>query len=64
MGRIASDATLLRSAKAELALVNKRFSEATLQRDSYRTRASKAELEAAEWKARFDILLRREDKTK
>jgi molecular chaperone GrpE (heat shock protein) len=29
--------------------------------DAYRARATKAEQECAEWKARFDVLLRREE---
>ena len=60
MGRIASDATTLRSVKAELARLMKEFSPMRVERDRFRARAIKAEQDAAEWKARFDILLRRD----
>jgi soluble cytochrome b562 len=61
MGKIASDTTLLRTAKYELVKMKASYSESCAQRDSYRVRASKAEQEAKEWKERFDILLRRDD---
>lgn len=60
MGRIASDATLLRAARADLAREKLACKDASAQRDAYRTRATKAEQEVTEWKTRFDILLRRE----
>ena len=60
MGRIASDATMLRAAKAELVLVKKVSAETVTQRDAYRARATKAEQDVAEWKLRFDLLLRRD----
>lgn len=63
MGRIISAATLLRQVKADLAQRNRLYLEALVQRDAFRVRATKAEQEAAEWKVRFDLLLRRDDKT-
>ena len=57
MTRIASDATLLRQAKTSLKLTENALSSAERQRDSYRARATAAELEVATWKARFDLLL-------
>jgi hypothetical protein len=64
MGRVASDTTLLRAAKAELAREKIAYADAAAQRDAYRARATKAEQEVAEWKARFDILLRRDEALK
>jgi hypothetical protein len=61
MGRIASDATMLRAAKSELALAKKNCAVAIAQCNAYRVRATKAEQEVAEWKTRFDILLKREE---
>jgi FtsZ-binding cell division protein ZapB len=60
MGKIASDATLLRRIKAEQNALKETLSEMRVERDSFRARATKAEQETAEWKARFDILLRRD----
>jgi FtsZ-binding cell division protein ZapB len=64
MGRVASDATLLRAARAELKRERSAYENIAAQRDAYRARATKAEQELAEWKARFDILLRREEAAK
>lgn len=61
MSKPPSDATMLRTVKAELARTEKERVALRTQRDEYRVRATKAEQEVAEWKARFDILLRRED---
>ena len=61
MGRIASDTTLLRSAKKTLLERSAELMKARIERDHYRTRATKAEQEAKEWKDRFDILLRRDN---
>lgn len=60
MGRTVSDATALRRVKAELAQWIKDCGAMRVERDAFRSRATKAEQESAEWKARFDILLRRD----
>jgi len=60
MPRAISDATALRQAKSDLVRCVKDYDAMRLDRDKYRSRAAKAEQEAAEWKARFDILLRRD----
>jgi FtsZ-binding cell division protein ZapB len=53
--------TQLRGAKSQIAILQKEVRALTAQRDQYRVRATKAEQETAEWKARFDILLKREE---
>lgn len=58
MPRAISDATALRNAKSNLARCVEDFETMRLDRDIYRSRAAKAEGEAAVWKARFKILLR------
>ena len=60
MGRIASDATLLRNVKSELSKMQTKCAEWRASSDAFCIRATKAEQESAEWKARFDILLRRD----
>lgn len=61
MARAISEATQLRTAKAELVRARKELAESERLCAGYRSRATKAEQECAEWKARFDILLRREE---
>lgn len=60
MGRTVSDATALRKLKTELTQLIKELREMRVERETFRARATKAEQESAEWKARFDILLRRD----
>jgi len=60
MGRTVSDATALRKVKSELTQWIKDCGAMRVERDAFRARATKAEQETAEWKARFDILLRRD----
>jgi hypothetical protein len=62
MGKIASDATLLRSARADLNKTSAALKAAEQQRDQYRARATLAEQEVAAWKARFDLLLQKAGK--
>lgn len=59
MGKPASDATLLRQARAELKRETEARRLAEQQRDAYRARATAAEQEVAAWKARFDMLLQK-----
>lgn len=60
MSRMPSEATQLRTAKSEIKrLEGKLAQEGALARE-FRVRATKAEQEVAEWKERFDILLRRD----
>lgn len=63
MPREQSDATKIRTLKAEVTRLDAMRNALTTQRDYFRARATKAEQEAAEWKTRFDILLRREGLT-
>lgn len=60
MGKIASDATLLRTAKSELSKLRTEFAAVRAERDQYRLHAERATAEAAKWEERFDILLRRD----
>ena len=62
MGRIASDATLLRGVKAQLKITEGQLSAVEKQRDAYRARSTAAEQEVAAWKARFDLLLQKAGK--
>lgn len=50
--------TQLRRLKAECSRLAERLNDSQAARDAYRTRATKAEQDAAEWKARFDALLK------
>lgn len=61
MGRQASDATLLRHAKREINELDSQRAYWRVLADQYRDRATKAEQEVAEWKERFDLLLRRDN---
>lgn len=58
MAKMPSEKTQLRTAKAELAREKDNSRDLRVQRDNYRIRATKAEQECTEWKARFDTLLR------
>lgn len=60
MPREPSDATQIRNLKARCQVLESSFNSAIRQRDLYRMRATKAEQEVAEWKARFDALLHRD----
>lgn len=53
-----SDATQLRTVRRNLADVNGRLALANASVEQWRGRATKAEQEVAEWKRRFDDLLR------
>ena len=61
MSKLPSDATQLRSLKSEFNHPNRECASARQYRDMYRARAIKAEQDVAQWKERFDILLRRDD---
>jgi hypothetical protein len=52
-----SDVTLLRSAKRENVQLRQALDKANLERHVYRERATKAEIEAADWRKRFALLL-------
>lgn len=60
MSRAPSEATQIRTLRAELKRAHNETLAARNQCAEYRARATRAEQEAAEWKARFDILLRRD----
>lgn len=53
-----SDATLLRHCKRDLNVTKGALELCKLDREQYRSRATRAEQEVAEWKRRFDDLLR------
>lgn len=57
MARTRSAETQLRSVTRELKNVRENHRRMMGERDAYRIRSTKAEQEAAEWKARFDLLL-------
>ena len=54
----------LRAAKRDIATLTIALDLARKGCTEYRTRASKAEQECAEWKARFDLLLRQPAQTR
>ena len=62
MSRPPSTETLLRRAKNDMRMLKADLSRAESGLAIQRGRATKAEQECAEWKARFDLLLRREGK--
>ena len=61
MGKTVSDTTLLKRTLAELNALSKLYQDACKYRDVYRGRATTSQQAVAEWKERFDILLRRDD---
>ena len=61
MSKLPSEATQIRYLKRELSDLRSELANALTSTATYRARATKAEREAAEWKQRFDILLRRDD---
>lgn len=56
-----SDVTLLKRTKSDLRRWKLRWQEAMTARNVAAARAEHAERELAEWKTRFDILLRRDE---
>lgn len=60
MSKPPSEATLLRQARSRIRFLEKQLEAQKDQAAVYRMRATKAETEAAEWKTRFDVLLRRD----
>jgi hypothetical protein len=62
MAREPSTETKLRTAKADIRRLYIELARANQAASEYRARATKAEQEAAEWKQRFDVLLRRDEK--
>ncbi len=61
MSRLPSEATQLRNAKTEIRKLEAHVKSLAEALGAYRARATKAEQEVAEWKTRFDLLLRREE---
>ena len=62
MSKAPSDATLLRALKRKYADLIVQHQAVSRDCTNYRARATKAEQELAEWKARFDLLLRKDQK--
>lgn len=62
MGRIASPETQLRKAERENRALHGKLFDMQAQRDTFRSRVTRAEQEVAEWKSRFDRLLERTPK--
>lgn len=60
MSKPPSDKTLLRRANAKIRRLERLLETMKNQSDMYRARATKAETEVAEWRTRFDVLLRRD----
>ena len=63
MAKAPSLETQLRTARADLRRVTLERNDAVKQCSLYRARATKAEQEVSEWKQRFDVLLRRDERT-
>lgn len=63
MSKKPSDATLLRQAKSRINDLTRQLAIASGDRERYRTRATKTEIEASDWRKRFDLLLAREPQT-
>ena len=59
MSRMPSDATQLRNVRREVKALKAERAQLVGEREQYRARATKAELEAADWRRRFDMLLLR-----
>lgn len=57
MARVPSDKTRLASTRREIRFLTQQRETVKAEREHYRVRATKAEQEVAEWKARFDKLL-------
>lgn len=55
-----SDATLLRQAKSRVKDLERQLVLVKDELTRYRGRATKAEIEAADWRKRFDLLLARD----
>jgi len=59
MSKPPSAETQLRTARSDLRRLSKLLAEANEERSSYRIRATKAGQECADWRRRFDELVRR-----
>jgi hypothetical protein len=57
MAKAPSVETQLRTARADIRRLTFELARANQQATAYRTRATQAEQDAAQWKQRFDILL-------
>ena len=62
MSKPPSDVTQLRALKTAMKHTKDQLDSTLRERDVYRARATKAEQEVAEWKQRFDLLLKKEPK--
>lgn len=60
MSKLPSEATQIRTLKSQLKRAEADIRVLMSKRDEYRARATKAEQEVAEWRARFDALLHRD----
>lgn len=61
MSRAPSEATQIKNLRRDLNELRGELTRTQAAMSTYRTRATKAEQECAEWKERFDILLRRDE---
>lgn len=61
MSKAPSEATQIRTLKAQVNQLKKDRSLVISQMDAYRARATKAEQECSEWKTRFGKLLARDE---
>lgn len=64
MPRLASTETQLRTAKARIRQLERALAAAEKNGAEFRSRATRAEQEIAEWKSRFDALLHRDEMKK
>ena len=58
-----SEKTQIKNLRYDCSLLRDERDRLKVEREQYRVRATKAEQECAEWKNRFDVLLKREDKS-
>ena len=64
MSKAPSDATLLRQARRDIKELQSELDATRMAQTVFRQRATKAEQDCAEWKARFDLLLRQPAQTR
>ena len=62
MSKLPSDATKLRNMNREFSALQKAYRALLATHEAMRVRATFTEQQAKEWRERFDILLRREDR--
>jgi FtsZ-binding cell division protein ZapB len=62
VGKLPSEKTQIKNLRYDCSILRNERDSLKIERDKYRNRATKAEQEVVEWKARFDTLLRRDER--